>query len=141
MKLNEFVSLGGGVLIDVYDCNNQLVYSDFVDDQIVWLEQIENEEIDYFELNSDRINIFLKDYEKITYDVGEIWYANLPIAIGDELDGGRMVRIDKVWKTRSLVTVTPVVKISGFFVPYFKEYDGTMTISTKRLQEKYEREG
>lgn len=141
MKLNEFVSLGGGVLVDVYDCNNQLVYSDFVDDQIVWFEQIENEEIDYFELNSDRINIFLKDYEKITYDVGEIWYANLPIAIGDELDGGRMVRIDKVWKTRSLVTVTPVVKISGFFVPYFKEYDGTMTISTKRLQEKYEREG
>ena len=141
MKLNEFVSLGGGVLVDVYDCNNQLVYSDFVDDQIVWLEQIENEEIDYFELNSDRINIFLKDYEKIAYDVGEIWCANLPIAIGDELDGGRMVRIDKVWKTHSLVTVTPMVKISGFFVPYFKEYDGTMTISTKRLQEKYERKG
>lgn len=141
MKVNEFVGVGLDVLIDVYDCRNQLVYSDFNDPQDFQFEQIEDEEIDCFELNSDRITIFLKDYEKITCDVGEIWYANLPIAIGDELGGNRMVRIDKVWKTHSLVTVTPVVKISGFFVPYFKEYEGTMTLSTKRLQEKYEREG
>lgn len=140
MKVNEFVGVGRDILIDVYDCRNQLVYSDFNDAQDFCFEQIEDEEIDDFELNSDRITIFLKDYEKITCCVGDVWYANLPIAIGDELGGNRMVRIEKVWKTRSLVTVTPVVKISGFFVPYFKEYDGTMTISIQRLQEKYERE-
>lgn len=138
MKVNEFVILGEKILIDVYDWKNHLVYSDFLDDQQSWFEQIEDEEIGRFELNSDRINIYLKDYEKTTYCVGDIWYANLSPAVGDELGGCRMVRIEKVWETRALVTVTPMIKIGEKPVQYFDEYEGTMTLSTERLQDKYE---
>jgi hypothetical protein len=49
-----------------------------------------------------------------------------------------MVRIEKVWTTRALVTVTPMIKISKKPVQYFDEYEGTMTLSIERLQEKYE---
>lgn len=138
MKVNEFVNLGNGTLVEVYDCKGKLVYSDFVDDQESWFEQIENEEIDYFQLNSDRIDLYLKNYERTTYCVGDIWYANLAPAIGDEVGGCRMVRIEKVWETRALVTVTPMIKIGAEPVQYFDEYEGTMTISIERLQGKYE---
>ena len=138
MKVYEFVNLGNGTLIEVYDCKGNLVYSDFVDDQESWFEQIEDEEIHYFQLNSDRINIYLKNYEKTTYCVGDIWYASLPPAVGDELGGCRMVRIEKVWETHTLVTVTPMIKIGAEPVQYFDEYEGTMTLSIERLQGKYE---
>ena len=138
MKVYEFVNLGNGTLIEVYDCKGNLVYSDFVDDQESWFEQIEDEEIHYFQLNSDRINIYLKNYEKTTYCVGDIWYANLAPAVGDEIGGCRLVRIEKVWETRALVTVTPMIRISAEPVQYFDEYEGTMTISIERLQDKYE---
>lgn len=138
MKVNEFVNLGNGTLVEVYDCKDNLVYSDFVDDQESWFELIENEEIDYFNLNSDRINIHLKDYERTIYRVGDIWYVNLPPAVGDEIGGCRMVRIEKVWETRALVTVTPMIKIGAEPVQYFDEYEGTMTLSIERLQDKYE---
>ena len=138
MKVYEFVNLGNGTLIEVYDCKGNLVYSDFVDDQESWFEQIEDEEIHYFQLNSDRINIYLKNYEKTTYCVGDIWYANLAPAVGDEIGGCRLVRIEKVWETRALVTVTPMIRISAEPVQYFDEYEGTMTLSIERLQGKYE---
>ena len=138
MKVYEFVNLGNGTLIEVYDCKGKLVYSDFVDDQESWFEQIEDEEIHYFQLNSDRINLYLKNYERTTYCVGDIWYANLAPAVGDEIGGCRMVRIEKVWETRALVTVTPMIKIGPEPVQYFDEYEGTMTISIERLQGKYE---
>lgn len=138
MKVYEFVNLGNGTLIEVYDCKGKLVYSDFVDDQESWFEQIEDEEIHYFQLNSDRINIYLKNYEKTTYCVGDIWYANLAPAVGDEIGGCRLVRIEKVWETRALVTVTPMIRISAEPVQYFDEYEGTMTLSIERLQGKYE---
>lgn len=138
MKVYEFVNLGNGTLIEVYDCKGKLVYSDFVDDQESWFEQIEDEEIHYFQLNSDRINIYLKNYEKTTYCVGDIWWANLAPAVGDEIGGCRLVRIEKVWETRALVTVTPMIKIGPEPVQYFDEYEGTMTISIERLQGKYE---
>ena len=138
MKVYEFVNLGNGTLIEVYDCKGKLVYSDFVDDQESWFEQIEDEEIHYFQLNSDRINLYLKNYERTTYCVGDIWYVNLAPAIGDEIGGCRMVRIEKVWETRALVTVTPMIKIGPEPVQYFDEYEGTMTISIERLQERYE---
>ena len=138
MKVSEFVNLGNGTLVDVYDCKNKLVYSDFIDDQESWFEQIADEEIGCFQLNSDRIEIYLKTYEKTTYCVGDIWYANLSPTIGDEIGGCRMVRIEKVWTTRALVTVTPMIKIGAEPVQYFDEYEGTMTISIERLQGKYE---
>ena len=138
MKVYEFVNLGNGTLIEVYDCKGKLVYSDFFDDQESWFEQIEDEEIHYFQLNSDRINLYLKNYERTTYCVGDIWYANLAPAVGDEIGGCRMVRIEKVWGTRALVTVTPMIKIGEKPVQYFDEYEGTMTISIERLQGKYE---
>ena len=138
MKVYEFVNLGNGTLVDVYDCKGKLVYSDFVDDQESWFEQIEEEEIGHFQLSSDRIDLHLKDYEKTTYCVGDIWYANLSPTIGDEIGGCRMVRIEKVWTTRALVTVTPMIKIGEKPVQYFDEYEGTMTISIERLQGKYE---
>ena len=138
MKVYEFVNLGNGTLVDVYDCKSKLVYSDFIDDQESWFEQIENEEIHYFQLNSDRINLYLKNYERTTYCVGDIWWASLAPAIGDEIGGCRMVRIEKVWETRALVTVTPMIKIGPEPVQYFDEYEGTMTISIERLQGKYE---
>lgn len=138
MKVYEFVNLGNGTLIEVYDCKGKLVYSDFVDDQESWFEQIEDEEIHYFQLNSDRINLYLKNYERTTYCVGDIWYVNLAPAVGDEIGGCRMVRIEKVWETRALVTVTPMIKIGPEPVQYFDEYEGTMTISIERLQGKYE---
>ena len=138
MKVYEFVNLGNGTLIEVYDCKGKLVYSDFVDDQESWFEQIEDEEIHYFQLDSDRINLYLKNYERTTYCVGDIWYANLAPAVGDEIGGCRMVRIEKVWETCALVTVTPMIKIGPKPVQYFDEYEGTMTISIERLQGKYE---
>lgn len=138
MKVYEFINLGNGTLIEVYDCKGKLVYSDFVDDQESWFEQIEDEEIHYFQLNSDRINLYLKNYERTTYCVGDIWYVNLAPAVGDEIGGCRMVRIEKVWETRALVTVTPMIKIGPEPVQYFDEYEGTMTISIERLQGKYE---
>jgi hypothetical protein len=138
MIVNEFINLGEKVLVDIYDCKNHLVYSDFIDDQQSWLEQVEDEEIGRFKLSSDRIEIYLKDYEKNTYCVGDIWYVSLSPAVGDELGGYRMVRIEKVWETRALVTVTPMIKISEKPVQYFDEYEGTMTLSIERLQDKYE---
>ena len=48
MTVCEFVNLGNGTLVDVYDCKNKLVYSDFVDDQDSWFEQISDEEIGCF---------------------------------------------------------------------------------------------
>jgi hypothetical protein len=138
MIVNEFINLGEKVLVDIYDCKNHLVYSDFIDDQQSWLEQVEDEEIGRFKLNSGRIEIYLKDYEKTTYCVGDIWYASLAPTVGDEIGGCRMVRIEKVWTTRALVTVTPMIKIGEKPVQYFDEYEGTMTLSIERLQEKYE---
>lgn len=138
MKVYEFVNLGNGTLVDVYDCKGKFVYSDFLADQQSWFEQIANEEIDYFAMCSDRINIYLKNYEKTLCSVGDIWYINLPPAVGDKLGGCRMVRIEKVWETRALVTVTPMIKIGEKPIQYFDEYEGTMTISIERLQESYE---
>lgn len=137
MTVKEFVNLGNGTLVEVYDRKKNLVYSNFVNDQESCFEQIENEEIGYFEMCSDRINIYLKNYERTLCSVGDIWYVNLPPAVGDELRGCRMVRIEKVWKTRALVTVTPMIKIGETPVQYFNEYEGTMTLSIERLQNKY----
>lgn len=137
MTVYEFINLGDGTLVDVYDCKGKLVYSDFIDDQESWFEQIEGEEIDHFQLSPDRIDLYLKDYEQTIYCVGDIWYASLAPAVGDELGGCRMVRIENVWKTRALVTVTPMIKIGEKPVPYFDEYEGTMTLSIERLQAKY----
>ena len=137
MKVYEFVNLGNGTLVDIYDCKDKLVYSDFVDDHESWFEQIADEEIGCFRLNSDRIEIYLKTYERTNYCVGDIWYVDLSPAIGDELGGYRMVRIEKVWTTRALVTVTPMIRIGEKPVQYFDEYEGTMTISIERLQDKY----
>ena len=138
MTVNEFVNLGNGTLVDVYDRKSNLVYSDFVDDQLSWFEQIKNEEIGLFQLSSDRIDLYLKDYEKTPYCVGDIWYASLAPAVGDEIGGCQMVQIEKVWTTRALVTVTPMIKIGEKPVQYFDEYEGTMTLSIDRLQDKYE---
>ena len=138
MKVNEFVNSSDGVLVEVYDCKGYLVYSDFLDDQQSWYETIENEEIKVFCLNCDRIDIHLRDFEKTVVRVGDIWYANFPSAVGDEIGGCRMVRVEKVWESRALVTVTPMIKIGEEPVQYFDEYEGTMTLSIERLQSKYE---
>lgn len=137
IKVNNFLSLFNGALCEVYDKNEHLVYSDFLDDQ--HFEEIENEEIDQVGQDTDRFIIHLKNYEGFGYHEQEIWYATFPPAKGNELGGHRLVRIEFTYPKKGLVEITPVMEDKTFkdrYIPYYSDIDYRMIISVERLTEK-----
>lgn len=137
INVNDFLSLFNGALCDVYDKNEQLVYSDFLDDQ--HFEEIENEEIHQVGQDTDRFIIYLKNYEGFECHEQEIWYATFPPAKGNELGGQRLVRINFIYPKKGLVEIIPVMKdktFEGRYIPYYSDIDYRMIISVERLTEK-----
>ena len=140
IKVNDFLSLFDGALCDVYDKNEHLVYSDFLDNQ--HFEEIKNEEIHLVGQDTDRFIIHLKNYESFGYHEREIWYATFPPAKGNELGGQRLVHIETIYPKKGLVEIVPVMKdktFEGRYIPYYSDINYRMIMSVERLTEKVDR--
>lgn len=88
MTVSDFIKyLKGQTDIQVFDVNDELAYSDFLDDQD--LTEVECEEIETIFGESDgSISIYLKDYTipaRLKCEIGEIWWADLTPSLGDEV--------------------------------------------------------
>lgn len=88
MTVSDFIQyLKGQTSIQVFDVNDELAYSDFLDDQD--LTEVECEEIETIFGESDgSISIYLKDYTipaRLKCEIGEIWWADLTPSLGDEV--------------------------------------------------------
>jgi hypothetical protein len=88
MTVSNFTQyLDRNTCIQVFDVNDELAYSDFLDDQDI--TEIENEEIGTIVgAENNGIDIYLKDYTipaRLKCSVGEIWWADLTPALGDEV--------------------------------------------------------
>ena len=88
MTVLDFIEyLDKNTSIQVFDVNDELAYSDFLDDQN--LVEVENEEIGTIVgAENGGIDIYLKDYTipaRLKCEVGEIWWADLTPALGDEI--------------------------------------------------------
>ena len=88
MTVSEFLQyLKGQTNIQVYDVNDELAYSDFLDDQDITEVECEEIETIFGDTNSS-ISIYLKDYTipaRLKCEIGEIWWADLTPSLGDEV--------------------------------------------------------
>ena len=88
MTVSDFIEyLDRNTCIQVFDVNDELAYSDFLDDQDI--AEVENEEIgSIVGAENNGIDIYLKDYiipARLKCEIGEIWWADLTPSLGDEV--------------------------------------------------------
>lgn len=88
MTVSNFTQyLDRNTCIQVFDVNDELAYSDFLDDQDI--TEVENEEISTIVgAENNGINIYLKDYvvpARLKCEIGEVWWADLTPTLGDEI--------------------------------------------------------
>ena len=88
MTVSNFIEyLDQNTSIQIFDVNDELAYSDFLDDQN--LSEVEDEEIGTIVgAENGGIDIYLKDYtmpSRLKCEIGEIWWADLTPALGDEV--------------------------------------------------------
>lgn len=134
MKVNEIVDvLVASSDIEVYDVNDEMVYSDFLDDQDY--STIEEEEISRIERTDKCLAIYLKNYTapltpKIA--VGSMWLVNLSPVVGNEIGGMIPCQVLEVLDGYDLIKVRPLRCLFGG--GYAERIAGYETvISTERL--------
>ena len=142
MTVSNFIEyLDRNTSIQVFDVNDELAYSDFLDDQN--LAEVENEEIGTIVgAENGGIDIYLKDYTipaRLKCEVGEIWWADLTPALGDEIGFSACEIIETRVGGLDLVKVKPLrIKdyqsdtIKDNFIESIVGY--VTTVSTERLR-------
>lgn len=144
MTVSDFVQyLERNTCIRVFDVNDELAYSDFLDDQDI--TEVENEEIGIIVgAENNGIDIYLKDYTlpaRLKCSVGEIWWADLTPALGDEIGYTACEILETKVGGLNLVRVSPL-RVKDYqsettrenFVESIVGY--VSTISTERLKNK-----
>ena len=137
MTVQEFIDTLDGILFEIWDTEDKLVYSDFLDDQ--YLENYTEYHIAYVSMLDDHLVIHLNDYTETPQSrcaVGQRWWATLPPAIGEEIGGIVPCEIVETefgaWE--GLVKVKPLCKCPQWgYVERIVGYE--MTISRDRLSE------
>lgn len=134
MKVEEIVEvLIADSYIEVYDANDEKVYSDFLDDQDY--STIEEEEIGHIVRTDKCLAIYLKNYTapltpKVA--VGSIWQTNLSPVVGNEIGGMIPCQVIEVFNGYDLIKVRPLrFLIGGGFAERISNYE--TVISTERL--------
>ena len=142
MTVSDFMCyLKGKTYIQVFDANDELAYSDFLDDQD--LTEVEDEEIEIIVgAENNGIDIYLKDYiipARLKCEVGEIWWADLTPSLGDEVGFTACEIIETRVGGFDLVKVVPLrlkdykgETVRENFIPSIVGY--VSTISTERLR-------
>ena len=137
MTVQEFIDTLNGVLFEIFDAENKLVYSDFLDDQ--YLENYTEYKIHYVSMVGDHLVITLADYIETPQSrcaVGQKWWITLPPAMGEEIGGIVPCEIveTEFGACENLVKVTPLRKSEEWgYVPRIRDYE--MTLSRDRLTE------
>ena len=137
MKVKEIVEvLVENSSIEVYDTNDEVVYSNFLDDQDY--STIEEEEIRYI-VNTDKcLAIYLKNYTiplTSKLQVGTIWQTNLSPVVGNEIGGMIPCQVLEVLDGYDLIKVRPLRALNNkSFVERIPNYE--TVISTERLMAK-----
>ena len=142
MTVQEFIDTLDGILFEIWDTEDKLVYSDFLDDQ--YLENYLEYHVASISMAEDHLVIHLIDYTETPQSrcaVGQRWWVNLPPAIGEEIGG--MVACEIVetefGSYEGLVKVTPLRWCErGGFVDRIIGYE--MTLSRDRLLEEVNEE-
>ena len=137
MTVQEFIDTLDGILFEIWDTEDKLVYSDFLDNQ--YLENYTEYHIAYVSMLDDHLVIHLNDYTETPQSrcaVGQRWWATLPPAIGEEIGGIVPCEIVETefgaWE--GLVKVKPLCKCPQWgYVERIVGYE--MTISRDRLSE------
>lgn len=137
MTVQEFIDTLNGVLFEICDAENKLVYSDFLGDQ--YLENYTEYKIHYVSMVGDHLVITLADYIETPQSccaVGQKWWATLPPAMGEEIGGLVPCEILETefgaWD--NLAKVTPLRKNDQWgYIPRIVGYE--ITISRDRLTE------
>lgn len=137
MTVQEFIDTLDEVMFEIWDAEDKLVYSDFLDDQ--YLENYTEYKIKYVSMVDDHLVIKLADYIETPQSrcaVGQKWWATLPPAIGEEIGGLVPCEIVETefgaWE--GLVKVKPLRKCPQWgYVERIVGYE--MTISRDRLTE------
>lgn len=87
-NVQDFIDTLDGVMFEIWDAEDKLVYSDFLDDQ--YLENYMGYKIAKVSMIDDHLVIRLLDYIETPQSrcaVGQKWWVNLPPAIGEEIGG------------------------------------------------------
>lgn len=137
MKVEEIIEvLAENNSIEVYDANDEMVYSDFLDDQDY--STIEEEEIGHIVSTDKCLAIYLKNYtapltSKI--QVGTIWQTNLSPVVGNEIGGMIPCQVLEILDGYDLIKVRPLrmLKDKGY-AERIHNYE--TVISTERLMAK-----
>ena len=137
MTVQEFIDTLDGVMFEIWDAEDKLVYSDFLDDQ--YLENYTEYKIKYVSMVDDHLVIKLADYIETPQSrcaVGQKWWITLPPAIGEEIGGLVPCEIVETefgaWE--NLVRVKPLRKSEQWgYVARIVGYE--MTLSRDRLTE------
>lgn len=137
MSVQEFIDTLDGVFFEIWDAEDKLVYSDFLDDQ--YLENYVEYKVAKVSMVDDHLVIRLLDYVETPQSrcaVGQKWWVNLPPAIGEEIGGLVPCEIVETefgaWE--GLVKVKPLRKSEEWgYVPRIFGYE--MTLSRDRLTE------
>ena len=137
MTVQEFIDTLDGVFFEIWDAEDKLVYSDFLDDQ--YLENYVEYKVAKVSMIEDHLVIRLLDYVETPQSrcaVGLKWCVNLPTAIGEEIGGVVPCEIVETefgaWE--GLVKVTPLRTSEQWgYVARIVGYE--MTLSRDRLTE------
>ena len=137
MTIQEFIDTLDGVFFEIWDAEDKLVYSDFLDDQ--YLENYVEYKVAKVSMIDDHLVIRLLDYVETPQSrcaVGQKWWVNLPPAIGEEIGGVVPCEIVETefgaWE--NLVKVKPLRKCEQWgYVARIVGYE--MTLSRDRLSE------
>ncbi len=88
MTVQEFIDTLDGIMFEIWDAEDKLVYSDFLDDQ--YLENYVEYKVAKVSMIDDHLVIRLLDYVETPQSrcaVGQKWWITLPPAIGEEIGG------------------------------------------------------
>ena len=135
--VKDFLDTLDGILFEIWDTENKLVYSDFLDDQ--YLENYLEYHIASVSMAEDHLVIHLIDYTETPQSrctVGQRWWINLPPAIGEEIGGVVACEIvdTEFGAYEGLVKVKPLrISEQWGYVERIVGYE--MTLSRDRLLE------
>jgi hypothetical protein len=133
MKVSEFCGELTEVYVEIFDANDEKVYSDLLDDQDI--TEVEDEEIGSVIMGKGVLEIYLESYTapltpKIK--IGSLWHTNLSPVVGNEIGGMIPCQVIEVFDGYDLIKVRPLrFLIGGGFAERIANYE--TVISTERL--------
>ncbi len=133
MKVCEFCGELTEVYVEIFDANDEKVYSDLLDDQDI--TEVEDEEIGSVIMGKGVLEIYLESYTapltpKI--QIGSLWQVNLSPVVGNEIGGMIPCQVLEVFDGYDLIKVRPLrFLMGGGFAERIPNYE--TVISTERL--------